>query len=109
MEQKDELKELLLRVEILEGKMNQLLPWDRPAEDEFEPEPPNNYGRNQRIYHRLDEKSKAELIQIRKKLKHKYELLFSMDNRIRDNRSAKLERLYSVIDNRIVGNLKLWR
>jgi hypothetical protein len=105
----NQLTDLIRRIEILEGKMNQLLPFEAVPDNEFEPEPPNNYGRNQRIYRRLDEMSKPELIKIRNTLKKNYDLLFSVDGAVRNNRSAKLERLYSVIDNRIVGNLKLWR
>ena len=105
----NQISDLIRRIEILEGKMNQLLPFEAVPDNEFEPEPPNNYGRNQRIYKRLDEKSKSELTELRKTLKKNYDLLFDMSGSIRDNRSARLERLYSVIDNRIVGNLKLWR
>ena len=67
------------------------------------------HHRNQMIYDRIDPMSTEELKRIRGKLKKNYEDLFDSSGTLKNNRAAKLERLYSVIDLRIGENLKLWR
>ena len=67
------------------------------------------HHRNQMIYDRVDPMSTEELQKIRGTLKKNYQNLFDSSGTLKDNRAAKLERLYSVIDLRIGENLKLWR
>ena len=106
-EELEELREIRSRIEIIENKMDQLLPFtDKPAPKDRK----QNYHRRQLIYDRIDIKSKEELKKVRNTLYEKYKLLFQgPDETLTNARSVKLERLYTIIDNRIAETLKLWR
>ena len=74
-----------------------------------DPDRKADHHRNQMIYDKLDPMSKEQLIETWEKLKNNYNNLFDSSGRLKDEKAVKLERLYAIIDIRIVENLKLWR
>jgi len=64
---------------------------------------------NQRMYKNIDRRTRPELIQLRMKIRDKYNKVFSSDSKLTGSQFQKVERIMYKADNRIVENLKVWR